>query len=109
MPFALNLAAAFDLNYRGFLGSCFQNQFPVLIQVLEVQADVVCANSKQFRHLALEKPDRLVIGAELNLAPAVFRGVENQHGSSWDGKSCCISSFLRMGRSIHFPQVADLW
>ena len=47
-----------------------------------MQADAVRAHGKQFRHFALGKPDHLIFGPKLDLAPAVFRGVEDEvaHG-----------------------------
>ena len=67
------------MNYRGFLGSCFAVEFGVLKNVFEVQADVVRADIKKLRHLALREPHGLVLAAKLDLAFAVFCGVEDKH------------------------------
>lgn len=75
-----DFAAALDLNYRGFLGSCRTDEFAVLVDVLEVQADIVGADIKKLGHFALTEPHGLVLGPELDAALAVFGGVEDQHG-----------------------------
>jgi len=43
-----------------------------------MQANVVRADVKKLGHLPLRKPNRLILGPELDLALAVFSGVENQ-------------------------------
>jgi hypothetical protein len=47
-----------------------------------MQADIVRTHIEQLRHLPLGKPNGLVFGSQLDLAFAVFGGVEDQiaHG-----------------------------
>lgn len=59
--FARDLALPFNLNDRGFLGSCPLIQFATRINVLEMQSDIVSRASKQRRHLTLRQPDGLVL------------------------------------------------
>lgn len=76
---AADLAAALGLNYRGFLGCCLPAQLTIFVDVLEVQADIVVTDVEQLGHLALAEPDGLMLGTQLDLAFAVFGGVEDQH------------------------------
>lgn len=72
------MRSSFGLNYRGFLGSCLPGQLTILVDVLEVQADVVGADIEQFGHLALGQPHRVAVSAQLDTADAVLGGVEDQ-------------------------------
>ena len=45
-----------------------------------MQGNVLLGGIEEFRHFKLRQPNGLILGAELDLAPAVFRGVENEVG-----------------------------
>ena len=68
----------FNLNCQGFLDRCRRIQLPVREEVFQVQGDILLGGIEEFRHLKLRQPNGLILGAELDLAPAVFRGVEDE-------------------------------
>jgi hypothetical protein len=61
---ASDAAAAFDLNYRGILGSCRFGELLGVIDIFQMQADVVDRCFKELGHLALGEPDGLGIDAD---------------------------------------------
>ena len=89
-----HVAAAFFLNYREILGSCFLGQFAALVNVFQMQGDVVCGAIKQLRRGLLRQLDGFVPhnGVDRNIT---LGGIVNQkfkavgHGRShlkWCGR-----------------------
>src|SRR5690606_33606451 len=52
-------------NYREILGSCRLLKLPLLVNVLEVQADVVTGSAEQLGHLRLRQPHGLSLQPHL--------------------------------------------
>src|SRR5690606_22682481 len=72
LDLSADIASALLANYRGFLGSCRYIQFLLLIDVPQVQADIVGRGIKKSGHLALTKPDGILIQRYFKLSLAVL-------------------------------------
>ncbi|SHM12954.1 hypothetical protein MRB56_23605 [Halomonas cupida] len=71
---ASDLALAFLTNYREILGSCQFTQFLLLVDILQVKADVADRSIKQLPHLCLTQPHGLLVECDLQLCHAIFTG-----------------------------------
>ncbi len=72
-----HLPVALGLNYQGLLGSCRLGQFPLVEDVLEVEAHFVGRCVEEFGHLLLAQPDRLPIQPDVHPDRTVLRLVDD--------------------------------
>src|SRR5690606_14187449 len=82
-------------NYREILGSCRLLKLPLLVNVLEVQADVVTGSAEQLGHLRLRQPHGLSLQPHLDRTVFSFEDDE-------------LPSFVHKSRSLRKAWASEI-